>query len=93
MQNNLHDIITDELLDKKSLAALIYLIDSGRELEFTINGKQYFISCSNSNKYVSLWHKENEQSFDSVYQLIENSIIENKSFISLWEAIEINELF
>lgn len=44
----LHDIIAEELTDKKSLAALIYLICHGRELEFEIEGKEYFISCDKS---------------------------------------------
>ena len=34
----LHDIVAEELTDKKSLAALIYLICHGRELEFEIEG-------------------------------------------------------
>ena len=40
----LHDIIAEELTEKKSLAALIYLICHGRELEFEFEGKKYFIS-------------------------------------------------
>ena len=42
----LHDIISKELTEKKSLAALIYLICHGRELEF--EGREYFISCHKS---------------------------------------------
>lgn len=58
MKNTLHDIIAYELLEKKSLSALIYLIDRGREVEFELNKKTYFISCSGSNKYVSLWNNQ-----------------------------------
>lgn len=81
----LHDIVAEELTDKKSLAALIYLICHGRELEFEIEGKEYFISCDKSQKYVSLWNNQNEQSFDSVDELIENALIENRAFLSIWE--------
>ncbi len=89
----LHDIIVEELTEKKSLAALIYLICHGRELEFEIEGKEYFISCDKSKKYVSLWNNQNEQSFNSVDELIENATIENSSFLSLWEKSTIQTLF
>ncbi len=89
----LHDIIVEELTEKKSLAALIYLICHGRELEFEIEGKEYFISCDKSRKYVSLWNNQNEQSFNSVDELIENATIENSSFLSLWEKSTIQTLF
>lgn len=47
----LHDIIVEELIVNKSLAALIYLICQGRELEFAVEGKVYFISCDKSKKF------------------------------------------
>lgn len=93
MKNTLHDIIADELLEKKSLAALIYLIDRGREVEFELNKNTYFISCSGSNKYVSLWNNQIEQSFDSISDLIEYSTIENQLFIYLWNEAEITSIF
>jgi hypothetical protein len=89
----LHGIIAEELLEKKSLAALIYLISHGRELEFEINGKKYFISCDKAKKYVSLWNEQNEQSFNSVEELIENATIENRSFLFLWEKATLQYLF
>lgn len=89
----LHDIIVEELIEKKSLAALIYLISCGRELEFKVEGKEYFISCDNSKKYVSLWKNKSEQSFDSLSELIENATIENHTFLSIWDQVEIRTLF
>ncbi len=89
----LHDIIVEELIEKKSLAALIYLICHGRELECEIEGKEYFISCDKSEKYVSLWNNQNEQSFYSVDELIENATIGNSSFLSIWEKSTIKTLF
>jgi hypothetical protein len=89
----LHDIIVEELTDKKSLAALIYLVSHGRELEFEIDGKEYFISCDKAKKYVSLWNNQNEQSFTSIEELIGNSTIENSSFLLLWEKATIQTLF
>ena len=89
----LHDIIAGELTEQKSLAALIYSICHGRELEFLFDGKEYFVSCDNSEKYVSLWDNHSEQSFNSVDELIENATIENNTFISVWEKAKIQTLF
>ena len=89
----LYDVIVEELIEKKSLAALIYLIDCGRDLEFTFEGEEYFISRDNSPKYVSLWQGENEQSFDSVSNLIENATIGNRPLLSVWNLVEIQTLF
>ena len=42
---DVHDLIVNEMFEHKSLAALIFLIDCGRELEFKVNGEEYFLSC------------------------------------------------
>jgi len=89
----LHDLIVEELTQRKSLAAFIYLIGHGRELAFEVEGKDYFISCDQSKKYVSLWNEQNEQRFDSVEELIENATIENSPFLSSWEKATIQTLF
>lgn len=86
-------MIVNELFNKKSLAALIFLIDCGRELEFQLNGKKYFISCDASKKHVSLWENKNEQSFDSVLELIEKATIENICFYRAWEQVELEYLY
>lgn len=36
---DIHDYIADELFRIKSVAACIYLLERGRELEFTYNNK------------------------------------------------------
>lgn len=90
---HVHDLIVNELFDKKSLAALIFLIDFGRELELNMNEKKYFISRSGSNNYVSLWENQKEQSFESVLELIENATIENMCFLSVWEQMELEYLY
>ena len=91
--NNIDNDVVNELFNKKSLAALIFLIDCGRELEFKMNGKEYFISCNGSKNYVSLWENKNEQSFDSVLELIENATIENMCFLTAWKQSELEYLF
>lgn len=88
-----YDLIENELFEKKSLAALIFLIDGGRELEFNVNGIKCFISCSNSEKYVSLYINKVEQSFDSVLQLIDDAMISDMKFFVAWEQAELECLF
>lgn len=73
----LHDLIVKEFGQTKSLSALIYLIEHGREIEFSFEGRRYFLSRSNSQKRVSLWNNQEEQSFDNIEQLIEKAMIFN----------------
>ena len=89
---NVHDLIVSELFEKKSLAALIFLIDWGRELEFDVNGNKCFISCD-SSKYISLYVNKHEQSFDSVCEMIENAMIANMSFVAAWAQAKLEFLF
>ena len=88
-----HDLIVNELFEKRSLAALIFLIDCGRELEFKVNGNKCFISCDGSKKYVSLYVNKEEQSFDSVSELIANATIADMEFLVVWEQAELEYLF
>lgn len=89
----LHDIIVGELFDKKSLAALIFLIDAGRELEFVYENHKYFISRNKAKKYVSIWNDDKEQSFGSVYELIEKAVLQEKQFLNVWNEIKLDTLF
>ncbi len=89
----MHDLIVAEFERTKSLAALIYLIDRGRELEFSLKWKTYFISCNKSQKYVSLWENQNEQSFDSMEELIENAVISDSALVSVLPEIQIETIF
>lgn len=89
----LHDLIVKEFERYKSLSALIYLIDRGRELEFSVRGVEYFISRDKSQKYVSLWENQNEQSFNSVEELIETAIVSNSVLLSIWSEIQIKTIF
>ncbi len=89
----LYDKICEELLEQKSLAALVFLIEHGRELEFSVYGHDFFLSASNSEKHVSLWKKAEEQSFDSIYELISHATISGKTFIDAWNDAELTTLF
>jgi len=92
-ERNQHDEMTTALLEEKSLAALVYLIDHGRELEFDACGNTYFISKDKAAKYVSLWKKEQEQSFDHMYDLIEHGEVEGQPFFKMWKDCRISTLF
>lgn len=90
---NLHDLIVAEFERTKSLSALIYLIDNGRELEFSFCGKDYFISRDKAQKYVSLWDNQKEQSFDNMEELIENAVVSNSTLLSILPKIQIKTIF
>ena len=89
----LYERIENELLKQKSLAALIYLLESGRELECEIGGEIYFITKSNSPQYISLWHNGTEQSFESIEELLENAVLAGETFLRLWDKMNIVTLF
>ena len=93
MKTNIHDILVKELFDFHSMAAMIWLVDRGRELEFTYGNKKGFISKDKSAKHVSLWIEENEQAFASTEELIINAIINGETFISIWNEIQLETLF
>lgn len=89
----LHERIVRELLKQKSFAALIWLIEHGRELEFSVDGVPCFISRSGSDQHVSLWVDGNQQAFDSMEQLIENAVIGQNRLLDIWDSIQISTLF
>lgn len=90
---NIHDKMVNELFDNKSLKALEYLIDQGRELQFKYNDITCFISKDNSKSYVSAWVEKDEKAFGSIQDLIENMKIGNIPFEVIWRESELNVLF
>lgn len=89
----LHDVIVKELETTKSLAALLYLLERGREVEFTVGGRGYFLSIHKSRQAVSLWDGETEQSFNSVEQLLENAVLGHTPFLTAWRDAKIETIF
>lgn len=92
----LHDLIVQEFEQTKSLSALIYLIEQGREVEFSFEGKKYFLSRSNSQKRVSLWSNQGqgEQSFDHIEELIEKATLLNGAvLLDVLPQIQIETIF
>ena len=92
----LHDLIVKEFEQTKSLSALIYLIEHGREIEFSFEGRGYSLSRSSSQKRVSLWsnHGQEEQSFDNVEELIEKAVMLNGAvLIDALPQIQLETIF
>ena len=89
----MHDQAAQALWETHSLNALVYLIDHGRELEFTADGEAYFLSRSRAAEYVSLWHGGTEQSFDSMQALLEYAVINGRPFLSAWTEVHLQTLF
>ncbi len=90
---DLHDLIAAELTEAKSLGALIYLIRAGRELEFSVEGKMYFLSRDRSAQYASLWDGDSEQSFNSVEELLSRAAVNGRPFLEQWKKARIEALF
>ncbi len=88
-----HEKMVRALLEEKSLEALVYLIDAGRELEFLLDGEGYFISKDRAAQYVSLWKREEEQSFDTMQELIERAKVKDGLFCEKWQECTIETLF
>ena len=92
----LHDLIAEEFEQTKSLSALIYLIEHGREIEFSFEGQRYFLSRSNSQKRVSLWscRGREEQGFDDIEELIEKATMLNgAALLDVLPQIQLETIF
>lgn len=90
---DIQDKMVKELFENKSIKALKYLIECGRELEFKYKNKGGFISRDNSNRFVSVWIDKNEQSFESIEELIEKAKIDNIIFKDAWKEIVLDVLY
>jgi len=86
---DLDDFLYHELMEKKSVGALICLIDVEHEVEFSIDGKSYVISPHQSSKAVSLWVDKKEQKFDNISEILEYTMIDKSPLLSVWEKIKI----
>ena len=93
MDAGLHDMIVDELCNKKSISALIWLISQGRELEASYQKRTFFISAHNSTRRVSIWIDKQEQAFCSMEELLESADIDGNTIIDIWDDIQIDTLF
>ena len=89
----LHDKYEQDFFENRTISSLKYLIENGRELEFTINNHSCFISKYGSKQEFSLWIENKEQSFYSFDNLVEQAKIDGILFSKLISEIEIITLF
>lgn len=88
-----HDQAAKALYESKSPEALTFLIEQGRELEFSFRGKAYFLSLFHTEKHVSLWCGGNQQSFDSMAELLAQGVLDGIPFRTAWEEAQLDYLF
>ena len=88
-----HDLATADLYERRSPEALAFLIEQGRELEFSFRGKAYFLSLFHAEKYVSLWCGDNQQSFDSMAELFARATLDGVPFSAAWQEAQLDYLF
>ena len=89
----MHDMICDELFEKKSVAAFMWLISQGRELEAAYDGQLFFITFDKSKEKVSLWINKEEKSFETIEDLVQFGEIKGKKIIDIWNEIDLETLF
>lgn len=89
---NIHDIIANEFVETKSIASFIYLIELGREVELSYKKYILFVSRDGAEKDFSIWVDKDEQSFNSVEELLLDGQIFGKNILEIWNEIEINSL-
>ena len=89
----LHQRHTDALFATKSLDALVFLIDAGRELEFTFGGQAYFLSGCDTGGYICLYCGAHVQRFDTMQELIRNAVLLDQPFSQAWYQAELQYLF
>lgn len=66
-------------------------IKSGREIEFSYNGKNYFVSRSDdTNWYIYCEETKTKQHFTSVEKLLNNATLEDLNINDLWNDIRID---
>lgn len=88
-----HDQAAKALYESKSQEALTFLIEQGRELEFSFQDKVYFLSLFHAEKYVSLWCGDEEQSFDSMAELLAQGVLDGMPFRTAWQEVRLDYLF
>jgi len=90
---DIHEKIVNELFEKKSIAAFIWLICQGRELELSYYGTKAFVSKDSSKYFVSLWVESSKQAFSSVEELWENAVVSEYRLCDIWERVTLDTLF
>ncbi len=90
---DIYSTIEKELFDNRAVAAFIWLIENGRELELSYKNVNVFISRDGSKEKVSLWINKKEQAFNSVEDLFERATIGTYKLCEVWQEVELGVLY
>ena len=93
MDSGLYGHLERELLEGHSLAALAALIQGGRELEFSLDGRAYFLSRHGSARDVSLWEGRRESAYDDIWQLLSQARLGAEPLSDCWDRVTFDTLF
>lgn len=89
---NEHSRAAEALFHHHALDALCYLIEQGRELEFTYQDQAYFLSTSQSTGYVSLWQGKKEDAYSSMDCFLQTALLQDTPFLVAWADVELQYL-
>lgn len=88
-----YDIIAEELFNKHSLAALVILITSGRELDFRFKGELYSITWIGNSVKLENAKSGEKQIFSDVIDIPTKGTINNFNFMEVWDEVELGYLY
>ncbi len=94
-----YEIIEKELLEQHSLAAFIFFISRGHELNFNYNNISYSLTWTNNpseqkSKILLSSSKQDEtKKFNNIFDFIENGIIDGTPFLESWKDWILEYLF
>ncbi|OGO86089.1 MAG: hypothetical protein A2Y24_04415 [Clostridiales bacterium GWE2_32_10] len=89
----LYDIIINELYEDKSISALLYLLEGGRELSFRYENEEFSVTRDKERFYLNSQDSKKSQIYVDAWQLIEKGQVHGKKFMDIWKDIELLTLY
>ncbi len=90
---DLHDVMIAKLTEQKSLSALCWLIDHGREIEFLYRQTECFLSARCQSDLVSFFTDGQEQTFKTIEICLSQAQINGIPFLQAWQEVQIRTIF
>ncbi|MDF9825383.1 hypothetical protein M2475_001838 [Breznakia sp. PF5-3] len=87
----LHEALTKELLNNHSIAALMKLIEMGREIELIYNNKS--ISITHLDNKILFSFEDSTERFNDIWSVIVQGRTDGDFFIDCWNEMSIKALF
>lgn len=92
VEKDLYEMIRTELWDKHSISALVFMLDTGREINFSfkeLKGGAF----RNEGKWLLTLENQDTQEFKTSWSLLNSGTIQGKKFFDVWSEIELEVLF